>query len=87
MSYSQLKSELNEKNSTINNMKLHNLNIERNYISLSNSRTDYQRLVNLIRLNQIPRIQQIIKSCLNSNYGVNGIIEKLHSAIKGNSTR
>lgn len=67
-------------NVTINNMKLFNLNIEQNY----KIRSDFLKLVNLIKLNNTPRIQQLIKSCLNSNYVVNSIIEKLHSAIKGN---
>ena len=67
-------------NVTINNMKLFNLNIEQNY----KIRSDFLKLVNLIKLNNTPRIQQLIKSCLNSNYVANSIIEKLHSAIKGN---
>lgn len=67
-------------NVTINNMKLFNLNIEQNY----KIRSDFLKLVNLIKLINTPRIQQLIKSCLNSNYVVNSIIEKLHSAIKGN---
>lgn len=83
MSYEQIKRELNKKNEEINDLKLNGLNLMRNNIRLSNSKSDYKRLINQIANNNIPRVHQIIKSCVDSNYSANSIIDKLNAAING----
>ncbi len=83
MSYEQIKRELNRKNEEINDLKLNGLNLMRNNIRLSNSKSDYKRLISQIANNNIPRVHQIIKSCVDSNYSANSIIDKLNAAING----
>ena len=83
MSYEQIKRELNKKNEKINDLKLNGLNLMRNNVRLSNSRSNYKRLLNQIANNNIPRVHQIIKSYVNSNYSSNAIIDKLNAAING----
>ena len=83
LSYNQLKRLLDHKNGQIDNFRLEVLNLKRNHLTLLNRTSDYKRLMVFISFNDIPRIKQLIKSCLNSKVSVEAIIEKLHLAING----
>ncbi|CAF0901890.1 unnamed protein product [Brachionus calyciflorus] len=83
MTYLQLKQELDEKNTKINSQKLETLNLRRSNITLNNQLSDYKRFKILVSQNDIPRIHVLVKSCIKSNYGINGIIEKIKQAIAG----
>lgn len=83
MTYLQLKKELDAKNEKINSIKLETLNLKKSNMTLHNQLSDYKRFSLLIAQNDIPRIHQLVKSCIKSNYGINGIIEKIKLAISG----
>ena len=61
------------------------LNLKRDYLTCKNKQSDYQRLVNLLRLNDIPRIHQLIKTCMNSGGSTKVLISKVLAAIDGKS--
>ena len=60
------------------------LNYRKQIVSLRNKQSDYKRLVNLLSENDIPGVCRLIKVCINSNRGINGIINTVVSAIQGN---
>ena len=74
---------LHKKNKLINDHRLLTLNINRDYLTMKNRLTDYQRLVNLLRLNDIPRIHQLINTCINSGGSTKTLISKVIAAIDG----
>jgi hypothetical protein len=84
LSYHQLKASLDHKSDQINELRTGSLNVNRNYLNLLNRASDYKRLINLISLNDVPRIKQLISSCIKSKVSVSSMIEKLQLAITGN---
>jgi hypothetical protein len=61
---------------------LKNINLERNNLCLKNKCDDFNRLLNLIANNNVPRLNQIIQTCIKQEMGINSIIEKISGAIK-----
>jgi len=66
-----------------NMLKLGTLNLRRNNLSLMNRTTDLKRLIVLISQSDVPRIKQLISSCLKSHVSVNTITERITQAING----
>jgi hypothetical protein len=83
MTYLQLKNEIDQKNDQINSLKLNQLNMRRSYIVLQNKQTDFKRFVILLSQNDIPRLNNLLNVCLKSNFGINGILNKLKMAMDG----
>ena len=79
----QLEEMVQKKNVEIKENKLSVLNIRRDFITMKNRQTDYQRFVNLLRQNDIPRIHQLIKTCLSSGGSIKTLTHKVMSAING----
>lgn len=77
---------LHKKNKIIKEVRLSTLNLRRDFITMNNKQTDYKRLINLLRQNDIPRIHQLIKTCLNSGSSISALINKVVSAIEGKLT-
>jgi len=80
----QLIKTIEKKNETSNNDKMIHLNYRKKIVSLRNKQNDYKRLVKLLSENEIPGVCRLVKVCINSNRGINGIINTVVSAIKGN---
>ncbi len=76
--------KINQKNDKIKQEVLNTLNLRRINYAYKIKQSDYKRMVLLIGQEDIPGIHRLIKSCLSSNCGINGIINKLNSAIYGN---
>ncbi len=80
----QLIKTIEKKNETSNNDKMIHLNYRKKIVSLRNKQNDYKRLVKLLSENEIPGVCRLVKVCINSNREINGIINTVVSAIKGN---
>ena len=80
----QLIKTIEKKNETSNNDKMIHLNYRKQIVSLRNKQNDYKRLGKLLSENEIPGVCRLVKVCINSNREINGIINTVVSAIKGN---
>jgi hypothetical protein len=83
LSMSQKEYKLKQKDDHLNQVKMSTLNNLKKIYFLTNQQNDYQRLINLLSQNDIGGVHRLIKSCLKTNRGVNGIINTLNKAING----
>ena len=79
----QMEKMLIKKNRIISDIRLSSLNMERDYITMKNRTNDIERFVNLLRQNNIPRVHQLIKTCLNSGGSMRALTNKVITAING----
>ena len=66
MNYCQLKEVIDKFSLSENNLKLEMLNQNREIISLRNKITLYKRFKTLLTQDDIPRVHQLIKVCVNN---------------------
>ncbi len=83
LTFNQTISKLRSKNDQINQLKLDQLNLKRNYICHQNKSSTYKKLVTLIAQNRIPRIDTLLSNCIKKGFGINGTIDKINQAIQG----
>jgi len=83
LTYLQMKKNFDHNLDQNNMLKLGTLNLRRNNLSLMNRTTDLKRLIVLISQSDVPRIKQLISSCLKSHVSVNTITERITQAING----
>ena len=77
MNYCQLKEVIDKFSLSENNLKLEMLNQNREIISLRNKITLYKRFKTLLTQDDIPRVHQLIKVCVNNGHGISTIVDKL----------
>jgi hypothetical protein len=81
LTYVQLVNLLEKTKEQLNEAKLNSLNLTKNNSSLKNKCDDLQRLLHCLSTNDIPRLNQILKTCLTQKMGINAIVELLENAI------
>ena len=76
LSCPELTNQLALMNNTNNELKLSSLNLRKSNFSLRNRLDDYKRFLQLIEQNDIPRLHQLVRTCIKAKRGINGIINK-----------
>ena len=66
MSYQQLLDKLADRNEKIERITLSNLNLERSNSTLKKKISVYQRIMIQIKMQNVPRLHDIIRTCMNA---------------------
>ena len=80
LTYSQLASKVENYADTINDLKLQNLSKDFQIIAYRNKLTLYKRFNVLLANEDVDRVRQLMKVCLNNGCGIKSIIEKFSLA-------
>ena len=83
LNHEQLKNKFRDLRKEMTEKKLSTLNLVRKNSRLTKQLSLHKRLIEIIGTNDIPRLSQLIKVCLNSGMGAQSIIGRLTDAIRG----